>query len=90
MNTVRTIVRVPELQLFIIGVIVHNPLSAALIRTAYKMFLSFFDGGIMMAINIPYSDMLSAVTTLSGKMFPAVIPMAHPDAQNSVEINAAE
>lgn len=86
---VRIIVRVPDVQLLIIGIIVNNPLHRALTSMTHNMFLSFFAGGMIMAINMPYNDTLSAVTTLSGRMLPAVIPMAHPDAQNIVDINAA-
>ena len=41
------------------------------------------------ATNIPYRDMLSAVTICCGNRLPAVMPMAHPLAQNKVDNSAA-
>ena len=44
--------------------------------------LSFLAGGMMIARNMPYKATDNAETTLSGRMFPIMIPKAVPDAQH--------
>ncbi len=57
--------------------------------TAHNTALSFFDGGIIIARNIPYKATDNAETTLTGRMLPAVIPHAHPDAHIREDIKKA-
>ena len=72
------------------GITAHKPLNTKLATTAYSTFLSRLDGGTMMAMNIPYNETLSADTIFAGSIPPATIPVAQPDAQNNVDMNAAE
>ena len=53
MIIVSNIVRVPELHSLIIGNMAQSPLRAKLQHTAIPTLRSFFEGGMMIAINIP-------------------------------------
>ena len=53
MIIVSNIVRVPELHSLIIGIMAQSPLRAKLQHTAMPTLWSFFEGGMIMAINIP-------------------------------------
>ena len=53
MSIVSKMVRVPELHSLIIGNMAQSPLRAKLQHTAIPTLRSFFEGGIMMAINMP-------------------------------------
>ena len=44
------------------------------IATTQATILFFLAGGMMIAINIPYSPTLSALTMLAGSMFPKSTP----------------
>ena len=50
---VNNIVRVPELHSLIIGNMAQSPLRAKLQHTAIPTLRSFFEGGTMMAMNMP-------------------------------------
>ena len=50
---VNNIVRVPELHSLIIGNMAQSPLRAKLQHTAIPTLRSFFEGGMMMAMNMP-------------------------------------
>ena len=53
MIIVSNIVRVPELHWLITGKIAQMPLRTKLQHTAMPTLWSFFEGGMIMAINIP-------------------------------------
>ena len=53
MIIVSNIVRVPELHWLMIGIMAQMPLRAKLQHTAIPTLWSFFEGGMIMAINIP-------------------------------------
>ena len=53
MSIVSKMVRVPELHSLIIGNMAQSPLRAKLQHTAMPTLWSFFEGGMIMAINIP-------------------------------------
>ena len=90
MTIVSTIVRVPLLHSLTMGAMAHAPLRTKLEITAYSTLRSLRDGGMMMAINIQYRATLSAETMAEGKMPPAMMPAAQPDAHESVDVRAAE
>ena len=53
MIIVSNIVRVPELHSLITGIMAQRPLRAKLQHTAMPTLWSFFEGGMMMAMNMP-------------------------------------
>ena len=53
-------------------------LAVKLITTRTPTILFFFAGGMIIAKNIPYKETLSAPTTISGNIFPTMIPRAVP------------
>ena len=60
-----------------------------LASTAQPTLWSFLEGGMTMAMNIPYSATLNAATIFVGNAPPANMPHAVPEAQKRVEIKAA-
>jgi len=56
-------------------------LRAKLRRTNAPTTRLFLEGGIIMARNIPKRASLRALTTLSGRRFPAITPIAVPTDQ---------
>ena len=63
------------------GRTVHSQLAAKLTATQPSTTGFFFDGGMMIAKNIPNSATESALTRRAGRMLPAVTPSAVPMAQ---------
>ena len=76
--TVRIIVLVPPDNVEIMGSFAKQKLAIKLIITNPAITLFFFAGGTIIAINIPNNATLSAPTILSGKIFPAITPIAVP------------
>ena len=81
MIMVRKMVRIPLLKVLSHGVTAHNPLSRKLTATATATALSFREGGMMIAINIPYRATLRADTIPAGNTLPAMMPQYVPKAQ---------
>lgn len=73
-----------------IGVMAKIPLITKLAMMAYNTSRSVLAIGIMIAKNMPYSATLRADTIDVGSIPPAMIPAAHPDAQKTPDIKAAE
>ena len=74
MATVRMIVRMPELIPEMTGRLAKAKLAAIDTATTPATILLFLAGGIMMAMNIPYSPTLKALTTFAGRIFPINTP----------------
>ena len=90
MTIVSIIVLVPLFISLNTGVKAKTPLITKLAMMAYSTSRSVRAIGIMIARNIPYSATLRADTIVVGSMPPAMIPAAHPEAQKTPDIKAAE
>ena len=63
------------------GILDTAKLARKLAITTPPTILSVLAAGMMMAINIPYSATLKALTIDAGRMLPATIPKAVPSDQ---------
>ena len=63
--------------------------QAKLTMTAAPTALSFLEGGMMTARNIPKRATLSALTILAGSMFPIEMPSAVPAAHIGTAVISA-
>ena len=81
MAIVRMIVLVPEEIPEKIEALLAIKLKAKLMPISPIMILFLRAGGKIIAKNIPYRATLNALTTLIGRMLPAIIPAAVPNAQ---------
>ena len=78
MATVNIIVLVPSDKSDRTGSLAKQKLHIKLTATKPAITLFSLAGGIIMAINIPNKATLRAATTLPGKIFHAITPMAVP------------
>ena len=81
MRIVSRMVLVPSERALVSGSTEQSQLAAKLTHTQPSTTGFFFDGGMMIAKNIPNSATESALTRRAGRMLPAVTPSAVPMAQ---------
>lgn len=60
-----------------------------LAMTATAITLSFMEGGMMMAMNMPYSATERALEMLPGKRLPSQMPRRLPSPQRGMDISIA-
>ena len=84
MRIVSRMVLVPSERALVSGSTEQSQLAAKLTHTQPSTTGFFFDGGMMIARNMPNSATDSALTTRAGRMLPAVTPSAVPMAQPGI------
>ena len=84
MRIVSRMVLVPSERALVSGSTEQSQLAAKLTHTQPSTTGFFFDGGMIIARNMPNSATDSALTTRAGRMLPAVTPSAVPMAQPGI------